>query len=223
VAVGFSSGLSSGHRRQRARAATLYVGKGAWLSHRWAAVHHSMTDGVSGSVEILTDRERRSRPGLKIRRVKDMPCHDVRTLRSIPVTNTIRTMIDLAAVLPPQRLEAVLDDCIWRGFVAVPRLIHRLNDLGSRGRKGAKLLRELLAERDDGCPIPLNVLERKFPKVLRTAGLDEPEKQASVPAEGSGRWRLDFAYPQHKVLIEVDGGRWHSGNSRRAGIVGGTT
>jgi very-short-patch-repair endonuclease len=199
---------------QRARAATLYVGKGAWLSHRWAAVHHGMTDGVSGSVEILTDRERRSRPGLKIRRVKDMPCHDVRTLRSIPVTNTIRTMIDLAAVLPAQRLEAVLDDCIWRGFVAVPRLIHRLNDLGSRGRKGAKLLRELLAERDDGCPIPLNVLERKFLKVLRTAGLDEPEKQASVPAEGSGRWRLDFAYPHHKVLIEVDGGRWHSGKQQ---------
>lgn len=71
--------------------------------------------------------------------------------------------------------------------------------------------------------MPLNVLERKFLKVLRTAGLDEPEKQASVPAEGSGRWRLDFAYPQHKVLIEVDGAAGTRENSRRAGIVGGTT
>lgn len=95
---------------QRARAATLYVGEGAWLSHRWAAFHHGMTDTVGGPVEILTNRERRSRPGLKIRRVKDMPRHDVRTLRSIPVTNKIRTMIDLAAVLPVQRFESVLDD-----------------------------------------------------------------------------------------------------------------
>lgn len=199
---------------QRAKAATLYVGEGAWLSHRWAAFHHGMIDTVGGPVEILTDRERRSRPGLKIRRVKDMPRHDVRTLASIPLTNTIRTMIDLAGVLPIQRFESVLDDCIWRGLVAVPRLIQRLNDRGSRGRKGAKLLRELLAERDDGCAIPLNVLERKFLKVLRTAGLDEPEKQLPVASDTSSRWRLDFAYPQHKVLIEVDGGRWHSGKQQ---------
>jgi hypothetical protein len=123
-------------------------------------------------------------------------------------------MIDLAAVLPAQRLESVLDDCIWRGLVAVPRLLDRLDELGSRGRRGARVLRDLLAERDDGCAVPLNVLERKFLKVLWTAGLDEPEKQVSVPAEGAGHWRLDFVYPQHKVLIEVDGGRWHSGKQQ---------
>jgi len=186
---------------QRAKAATLYVGEDAWLSHRWAASHHGMTETVSGLVEIVTNRERRSRPGLKVRRVADMPRHDVRTLRFIPVTNTIRTMIDLAAVLPHHRLESVLDDCIWRGLVAVPRLIGRLDELGSRGRSGAGTLRDLLAERDDGCVVPLNVLERKLLKVLRTAGLNEPEKQVSVPAEGLGHWRLDFAYPKQKVLI----------------------
>jgi hypothetical protein len=199
---------------QKAKAAALYVGDGAWLSHRWAAAHHGMTDTAAGFVEIVTERVRRSRPGLKIQRVGAMPRHDVRTLRSIPVTNTIRTMIDLAAVLPAPRLESVLDDCIWRGLVAVPRLIDRLDELGLRGRKGAGLLRDLLAERDDGCAIPLNVLERKFLKVLKKAGPDEPEKQISVPAEGSGHWGLDFVYPQHKVLIEVDGGRWHSGKQQ---------
>jgi Protein of unknown function (DUF559) len=107
-----------------------------------------------------------------------------------------------------------LDDCIWRGLVAVPRLMGRLDELGSRGRKGARLLRDLLVERDDGCAVSLNVLERKFLKVLRVAGLDEPHKQVSVPGDGTGNWRLDFAYPQHKVLIEVDGGRWHSGKQQ---------
>ena len=199
---------------QRAKAATLYVGEGAWLSHRSAAAHHGMIDGVPGTVEIVTIRDRRSRPGLKIRRVAKMPSHNVRTLRSIPVTNPVRTMLDLVAVFSPSRLETVLDDCIWRGFVTVPRLIHRINSLGSAGRKGTALLRELLEQRDDGCAIPLNVLERKFLKLIRTSGLDEPEKQVSVPAEGSGRWRLDFVYPQHKVLIEVDGGRWHSGKQQ---------
>jgi predicted transcriptional regulator of viral defense system len=119
--------------RQKAKAATLYVGEDAWLSHRWAAAHHGMTDAAGGPVEILTERDRRSRPGLKIQRVAAMPPHDVRIFRSIPVTNTIRTMLDLAAVLPAQRLESILDDCIWRGLVAVPRLIDRLDELGSRG------------------------------------------------------------------------------------------
>jgi hypothetical protein len=210
----FRLGSSPTSFRQKAKAATLYVGEGTWLSHRWAAAHHGMTDAAGGPVEIITERDRRSRPGLKIQRVTAMPPHDVRIFRSIPVTNTIRTMIDLAAVLPAQRLESVLDDCIWRGLVAVPRLVDRLDELGSRGRRGARVLRDLLAERDDGCAIPLDVLERKFLKVLRTAGIDEPEKQVSVPAEGSGHWRLDFVYPQHKVLIEVDGGRWHSGKQQ---------
>ena len=58
-----------------------------------AASDHGMTETVSGPVEIVTNREQRSRPGLKILRVGDMPRHDVRTLRFIPVTNTIRTMM----------------------------------------------------------------------------------------------------------------------------------
>ena len=38
--------------------------------------------------------------------------------------------------------------------------------------------------------------------------------KVSVQAEGSGDWRLDFVYPQQKALIEVDGGRWHSGKQQ---------
>lgn len=199
---------------QRAKAATLYVGDEAWLSHRSAAAHHGMIDGPPGTVEVVSTRDRRSRPGLRIRRVLDMPGHDVRILRSIPVTNAIRTMLDLAAVFPAGRLESVLDDCIWRGFVTVPRLIGRLDGLGSTGRKGTRVLQDLLRQRDDGCAIPLNVLERKFLKLIRTSGLDEPEKQVRVASDTSSLWRLDFVYPQHKVLIEVDGGRWHSGKQR---------
>lgn len=200
---------------QKAKAVTLFIGDEAWLSHRSAAVHHGMIDGAPSTVEVVTTRDRRSRPGLRVRRVTDMPRHDVRSLRSIPVTNSIRTMLDLAAVLPAGRLETVLDDCIWRGFVTVPRLIGRLEGMGSRGRKGTQVLRELLRQRDDGCTIPLNVLGRRFLKLIRNSGLDEPEKQMPVVSDTSSRWRLDFAYPQHKVLIEVDGGRWHSGRQQR--------
>ena len=58
---------------------------------------------------------------------------------SIPVTNTHRTIVDLAAVLQPDVLERVLDDCLNRGLIELGRIQARLNELGGRAAPASEL------------------------------------------------------------------------------------
>jgi Protein of unknown function (DUF559)/Transcriptional regulator, AbiEi antitoxin len=200
---------------QRAKAGTLYAGEHSWLSHRSSAYQLDMIDRCPSVIEITTTAVVRSRPGLRIRRVRDMPQSDTRTIRSIPVTNPHRTIVDLSTVLQHEALERLLDDCLFRGIAELGRIQARLDKLGGPGRPSTRSLRELLEVRGNQLAMPLTVLENKFLDVLRLGGIDEPEKQVSVKSDAHKTWRLDFAYPEHKVLIEVDGRRFHAARRRQ--------
>ncbi|MPZ91369.1 MAG: DUF559 domain-containing protein [Actinobacteria bacterium] len=200
---------------QRAKAGTLFTGEHSWLSHRSSAYHLDMIDLCPSVIEITTTAVFRSRPGLRIRRVRDMPHSDTRTIKSIPVTNPHRTIVDLSTVLEHEALERVLDDCLYRGVVELGRIQARLEVLGGPGRPSTRTLRELLEVRGNQLAMPLTVLENRFLEVLRRGGLDEPDSQVSVESDAHKTWRLDFAYPHQKVLIEVDGRRFHAARRRQ--------
>ena len=59
-------------------------------------------------------------------------------------------------------------------------------------------------------------LERRFLKLVRAAGLPEPTAQHEIYAEDKLVARVDFAYPELRLGIEVDGYQWHSGRRRWA-------
>lgn len=198
---------------QRAKAASLYAGEGAWLSHRSAAFKLGMIDRSPGIIELISERDLRACAELKVRMGR-VPRSHATVRDGIPLTNSIRTMVDLATVLSAERLEFVLDDCVYQGLVEIGRLMRCVESLGGAGRRRTRVLRDLLGVRGEGLAVPLTVLERQFLKVVRNGGLDEPAKQVNVKSDTTNTWRLDFVYRQHKVLIEVDGRRWHAGRPR---------
>jgi very-short-patch-repair endonuclease len=55
-------------------------------------------------------------------------------------------------------------------------------------------------------------LESAVIRVLRRAPLSLPERQVTVEWEKCHR--LDFVYPEHDLIIEVDGRKWHSSKER---------
>ncbi len=65
--------------------------------------------------------------------------------------------------------------------------------------------------RGPGNAVPESVLETKFRRLLRRARLPEPVLQHPVGGRGRTRGRLDFSYPDKRIVIELDGRRWHSG------------
>ena len=134
---------------------------------------------------------------------------DVTTLDGIPVTTVARTLIDLAGCVEPHVLEEALDDALRRGLVRVAQLRRRLDASGRAGRRGTRLLGEMIEVRAGNGRVPESVFETRLSRVLRAAGLPAPVLQ-----HGVGKYRLDFAYPALHVAIEADGFRWHSSRAR---------
>lgn len=57
-----------------------------------------------------------------------------------------------------------------------------------------------------------------FPRVCVAFGLPEPEPEHRFAAPR--KWRFDFAWPQHRIALEVEGGVFIQGrHSRGAGMV----
>ena len=78
-------------------------------------------------------------------------------------------------------------------------------------RKRGALIRPILADRAGIDRAPESPLETKFLALLRRSPLPKPELQYEIWDGPLFVARVDFAYPERKLAIEVDGFRSHSG------------
>ncbi|CAN5502577.1 hypothetical protein BH18ACT1_BH18ACT1_08310 [soil metagenome] len=132
----------------------------------------------------------------------------------IPVTNPLRTMVDLGAVLGPQEVEDALDRGLVARLFSVAAVEWALNDLARSGRSGCGVLRAVLDERALGRRRPDGVLEPRMARLLRDHGLPAAAFQHPVVAEETTVLKIDFAYVEVRLAIEVDGYDTHSTRRR---------
>lgn len=73
--------------------------------------------------------------------------------------------------------------------------------------------------REEQAPEPPAVPVSRFERLLRSVGLPAPVREHRFhPVR---RWRFDYAWIDHKVALEVEGGVWTGGrHTRGAGFVG---
>lgn len=192
--------------RQRIMAAVLWAGDGAVASHRAAGVLWGL-DGVRvPTPELTSERNLRNDRVVVHRSVDPVPAPDRDVRYGIPVTSAARTLIDLASVIDGEALETALEDALRRRLTSVARLEWRLEQLGRR--HGTATLLKLLSQRQNR---PLESrLEVRFERLLRMRGLPLPERQRVVK-DAHGRHRVDFAYPEHRIVVECVSWRYHSG------------
>ncbi len=182
------------------------------LSHESAAELHRFAFVPRGRVVLtMAPTAQHRRPVDRVHRYQDLRPGFTTVVDGLRVTTRERTMIDLAAVLRPARLERVLDDQLSSNGLAYIGLVGVFNAMARRGRRGIGRLRPFLEVRGDGYVAPTTELEARLVGIVRDHDLPEPSRQHLPPwavAEGIGR--VDFAYADYRVLIEVDGRRWHS-------------
>jgi very-short-patch-repair endonuclease len=196
---------------QRLMAAILCGGPTALASHRSAAAIRRL-DGVDERpVEISIKTGRRIR-GTIVHRRRPTDDPAVEVLGGIPVTGVERTLLDLAAVVTPQRAGLALDDALRRDLTTLDAL--RVALPTRRGRAGSAILRQLLDARDERDAVLESRLESSLLRLLRDHHLPLPIPQHRVTLAGELVARLDFAYPSHRLAIEADGYRWHGGRER---------
>ena len=178
----------------------------AVASHRAAGILWDFPSMPKQIVEVTALRHRR-------RRSTDVIWHesfhlterDVTEIDGIPVTRPVRTFLDLAVVLDPKLLEHVLNDGMHRNLLSIPAIWRRWEQLGQL-RHGAGKVRALLESYTADERPTESLLEILYFQLLRENEIATPTKQLVMPGVG----RIDFAYPDQKVSIELDGGRFHA-------------
>ncbi|MGH8990991.1 MAG: DUF559 domain-containing protein [Acidimicrobiia bacterium] len=199
---------------QSLTAAILAAGPSAAVSHRAAARIWEVVEDET--VEITVPRTRSCRlEGVVVHRSGDLVPRHIRQSKGYPTTNPARTIVDLGAVLPPGELEDVLDRALTRRLVKVAGVESMLAELAGRGRPGTAAVAKILAERALGKQAADGMLEPRMARLLRKAGLPAAEFQYPIHTpEGRFLARVDFAYPELLLAIEVDG--WATHGSPRA-------
>lgn len=195
--------------RQSLMAAVLACGDDAAASHASAAALWRLPGFDEGPIELLVPGRGGKVKPYRVHRATTLPAADTTRVDGIPVTTPARTLFDIAAVCAEDTVEIALDDALRRRLVSIPVLRRRLEQPG-RGNAGRALMRELLAQRSGGGRPAESPLETMMMRVLRRHALPLPVRQYHVWLE-ERRLRLDFAYPDRKVVIETDGYAYHAG------------
>ena len=188
---------------QQVLAACLSVGGVA--SHGCAAYLWGFRKFEAANVEVLVRRERTpTRREVKIRRTSRLEDADLTVLRGIPVTARARTLLDLCDV-SPRLAEGALNGALHRRQVSVRQLRAVLDRVGPQ-HPGSLRYRELVMPFADRQRPTESELEDDFLElVVRRFKLPLPVRQHPV-----GRRRLDFAYPELVLGVEMESVRAHA-------------
>jgi very-short-patch-repair endonuclease len=189
-------------------AAVFACGEAACLSHHSAAgvwgVRPRQTDKVE--VTVVGRDAARGRAGIHVHRARALDPRDIRRYQNIPITSPARMMLDIAADLSERELELAVDEGIIRRLVT--RHAIRVVLLRYPGRRGSARLAALTDEARSSS-ISRSEAEERMLALVRKGGLPAPELNARI-----GRWTVDFLWRREKLVVEIDGYRYHSSRAR---------
>lgn len=183
-------------------AAVMAAGRHALASHRTASVLWGL-DGIRGRMlELTVPISKEPMPtGVVIHRTRRRLPRML--IDSIPVTDVERTLLDLAAILPPIVVEKAMMSALHKRLTTRDMLALRLSQYGGRGVKGTRRLRRTLARVDEG--ITGSPSEVDLMTMMRSAPIPMPACQLEITFPEGDHAYPDFAWPALAKCVEVDG------------------
>ncbi|MCU1401162.1 MAG: hypothetical protein JWN62_4271 [Acidimicrobiales bacterium] len=187
----------------------LDIGEG-WASHRTAAALHGF-DGVALNkpfhATVMRGRNIQ-RVGAHIHTTSTLPLIDVADVDGFAVTSPTRTLIDIAASLPPAQLLKAIASA-FRDGKSTERFLHeRLVALRGSGRSGCRRLVNVLEGEEIRSGQP-SWLERRYLELLASANLPRPRTEVTLTRVGDRLVRVDCHFEGTDVVVELLGYRWH--------------
>ncbi len=191
---------------EAARAAV--VGLCGTASHRTAALLWGIelvTPASAQDATVRRDRSRASWVGVVVHR-SDLPDEDVHLRDALPLTSPLRTVLDLCRCLPLEEAVAAADSALRQGLVGVDELVRAAQALPPA--RGRSRVTRVVALVDPACG---SVLESLCRVLLVLSGLAPPTTQLQVRNRcGLLVGRVDFAWPDVRLVVEVDGYAFHA-------------
>lgn len=120
------------------------------------------------------------------------------------MTTPQRMLVDLAAVVDRETVTRAVEQCVVSRLLSIATIRTELERLPARGRRGVAPMRKVLADWPLGDTRPDSILDVIFGRLCRATGLPVARFQNDVTV-GGRPCRLDAAYPDVMLAIEVDG------------------
>jgi very-short-patch-repair endonuclease len=197
-----------GHRvlcvEKQLLAAILYAGHGAALSHTSAAHGWELLPYLPKTVGVVSPRQRRSLPDVRVHRARRVG----RVMhRGLPVTPVARTLLDLASVAPLDRVRKAVAEADFQ------RRIDReaINAITGVGRPGSARLKKALSRHRPEYARTLSPLEDRFLDLCRRHLIPFPEVNVVVAA-----YMVDALWRNEGLIVELDGGPAHGTEAQMA-------
>jgi hypothetical protein len=189
-------------------AAVLAVGDDAALSHRSAAALWELLPAGRGDPEVAVARTLRRRAGIRLHCLRSLPNGHVTIRNTIPCTTVARTIVDLACVVAPRRLERAL------GQAEVLRLYDR-NEIEAvlatnPRRPGSRTLRALLGGPDPSRTLTRSPLEEQLLALCDRAALPRPEFNVPYTLPNGSEISIDALWRSAALAVELDSRGFHS-------------
>ncbi len=182
-------------------AAVLICGDEAMLSHRSAAQLWGIGYEKAKRIDVTVRRRAEiRRTGLKVRSRPALDASSFVHRFGIPVTHPVQTLIDLATELEPMRLERSVNEADKLDLVD-PETLRRALD-GHAGVPGVGTLRTMLDRHT--FRLSDSDLEVLFRPLALAAGFPVPLTKHRVLG-----YETDFFFPDHDLIVETDGLRYH--------------
>jgi very-short-patch-repair endonuclease len=184
-------------------AAVLACGQDAVLSHHAAAALHELRTNPSGLIDV-TAPGKRAHDGVRCHTTRSLPASEKTAIDAIPVTTLARTFVDYAETATKRHLNQALAAAERADKLNFLRLEATIN--AHPGRHGAKALASALEAFTPEDPRTRSKLEQRFLRLVRRAGIPEPQCNVYVDD-----LLVDFYWPDAELVIEVDSFAHHRG------------
>ncbi len=195
------------------RAALLELGPGAAAAGRTAAVLRGwgLLHEPRRAVEVVVPHGHDCSPlGVRARQARDLHVDDlvpVHGLAPLPVTTAVQTVLDCVLALPRLDATVVADSALRAGAVTMDELQGAVARLP--GRRAAARARRVVEGCDPECGSVLESVQRVRMVLAGLGGFATQVVLRSAPV-----LRVDFCFAAARLVVEVDGARWHPDPAR---------
>lgn len=184
---------------------------GGVLSHSTAAALHGLPCRRDPTIHVLSDRRSTRRlAGVRLHATRALPAVDRSLLQHRPVTTIERTVCDLAATASARWLRQLIEAAITSGAATPTSMQACILSYRRRGRTGSRLLGLTTDEIFGDDPLPMSQLESRAEDLLRRESFPPWVRQFAPPWHDGIRGVVDIAWPAERVILELDGRRWHT-------------
>ncbi len=206
------------------QAALDLAGEGSALALRTAArVQEFYAYRQSDAIEVVTHRlsDHRTTVG-RIVQTRSLPSAHVTMVDGFPVTTVARTFFDLCGDPEPhlrrrgghpahdRKMRVVYNDALARRGLSFTQEVAVLAVTGKRGRRGTRLVREILLQLGPEHEPTRSDTESLFMELVWSSGLPDPEKQVALGDLRGFIGVVDFLWRPARLVVEIDS-TWHDG------------